>query len=308
MSKRGGARPGLSLGPKRESGGTFGGSWSREVTVTAGRQKPRTFTVGVSRGNNVRIAFRGNARGWTWHGYVRAIVDGTVREVWQGDVAGSTGASGLLEAAGVYLRPCADCGEHDGLEVSSPIYYVGSRRARCAACRANIYEKTEEWHRKTLTENRPGDAYKVERLQACAGCKERLVERPSKYDVQRYGAKTPLCGPCDEQVRTAATVKSIALELARANGTTPARATVTPCVTESARACGWVKVASPEGEIIARAGELLETLLYFLPKAIPASGTPERINAVWAALREVAIATEVLHGPGHALQRGDPEK
>lgn len=73
--------------------------WSR--TVKVGDQE---YAVSVRRGKSVRIAFRGNKRGWQWFGSVYRI-HGNEGHVWTDRVPGSIGCRGLLIEAGVLDMP-----------------------------------------------------------------------------------------------------------------------------------------------------------------------------------------------------------
>lgn len=278
--KRGGTASGIELGEKRTSSGTFGGSWSRPATVSLGRVKPRTFLVGVSRGNSVRIAYRGNQRGWEWHGFVR--IPETGREVYGEKVGGSTGARGLLEYAGVYAGACV-CGSTEDVRRTARRY--DRPAGLCGPCRAAFYAKGEAYWQERRTNPRPGDDEHT-RLEPCRECKGALVLRPSSYEVRNYRATTPLCGPCAERTAEAGWARVIALELAKATGTAPSRWTAAPAP------LGRVAVSDSEtgARLTARVFEAEETLMFFLPKTLPPSASPERVAVVWAALSEVALA------------------
>lgn len=92
-------------GERREAAHPFNaGEWSQELTLDG-----RAYRVAIRRGNRVRIAFKpaGKNMGWQWIATVqrderRPEDDGARwRHVWDGEVTKSTGARGILIAAGL---------------------------------------------------------------------------------------------------------------------------------------------------------------------------------------------------------------
>lgn len=82
----------LKLGEKREF--SHGRGWCRPVTVDGVQ-----YTVGVERGQKVRIAFKPRGpQGWGywWHAFVN---DAKEKRIWQAQVDKSIGARGILSAA-----------------------------------------------------------------------------------------------------------------------------------------------------------------------------------------------------------------
>lgn len=78
--------------------------WSRKVTVDGVE-----YRVGVEQGKAVRIPYkrRGQNRGYRWYGFVR---DTAGKAIWEGEVAKTLGARGLLGLAGLIERKCTHCG------------------------------------------------------------------------------------------------------------------------------------------------------------------------------------------------------
>ena len=72
--------------------------WSRNVKI--GDQE---YCCSVRRDKSVRIAYRGNKRGWTWWGTVYRVGTNS-GHVWGGQVPGSLGCKGLLIDAGVIKK------------------------------------------------------------------------------------------------------------------------------------------------------------------------------------------------------------